>query len=110
MAKNHRGVVVIFIDEIDVVGRTRDDNNERCATLTQLLCEMDGFEPNSKIFVIATTNRYQDLDPALIRAGRFDRKVKIELPNAADRASIMAIHLRGKNHDLSNESIKAFAE
>ena len=85
---------MIFIDEIDVVGRRRYDNNERYATLTQLLSEMDGFEQNSKIFILATTNRYQDLDPALIRAGRFDTKVRVELPNAADRASIMKIHLR----------------
>ena len=96
---------MIFIDEIDVVGRTRDDNNERYATLTQLLNEMDGFEQNSKIFVVATTNRYQDLDPAFTRAGRFDRKVRIELPNAADRASIVKIHLRKINNyiSISNE-------
>ena len=93
-AKSCTGYVMIFIEEIDVVGRTRDDNNERYATLTQLLGEMDGFDQNGKIFILATTNRYDDLDSALTRAGRFDRNVRIELPNAADRASIMAIHLR----------------
>ena len=92
-AKSCTGYVMIFIEEIDVVGRTRDDNNERYATLTQLLGEMDGFDQNGKIFILATTNRYHDLDSALIRAGRFDRKVRVELPNAADRASIMKIHL-----------------
>jgi cell division protease FtsH len=63
---------------------------------------MDGFENNSKIIVVATSNRYQDLDPALIRAGRFDRKVNVDLPNDADRASIMKIHLRSKNHYLTD--------
>jgi cell division protease FtsH len=85
---------IIFMDEIDAIGRTRGGgfgggNDEREQTLNQILVEMDGFEPNEKVIVMAATNRPDVLDPALIRPGRFDRKVLLDLPDRIDREEIL---------------------
>ena len=92
---------IIFVDEIDAVGRVRGTgvgggNDEREQTLNQILVEMDGFEPNEKVIVMAATNRPDVLDPALLRPGRFDRRVVIDLPDRSDRLEILKIHARKK--------------
>jgi cell division protease FtsH len=92
---------IIFVDEIDAVGRVRGTgvgggNDEREQTLNQILVEMDGFEPNEKVIVMAATNRPDVLDPALLRPGRFDRRVTIDLPDRSDRLEILKIHARRK--------------
>ncbi|MCF6330460.1 MAG: AAA family ATPase [Sulfurimonas sp.] len=93
---------IIFIDEIDAVGKKRDGqrNDEREATLNQLLTEMDGFEASSGVIVIAATNKIDVLDEALLRSGRFDRRVFVELPTKIERASILSKYLDKVPHDL----------
>ena len=97
---------LVFIDEIDAVGRQRGaglggGNDEREQTLNQLLVEMDGFNDNSGIIVIAATNRDDVLDPALLRAGRFDRKITVSLPDRKGREAIFKVHARNKQVDES---------
>ena len=92
---------IIFIDEIDAVGRSRGvgmggGNDEREQTLNQILVEMDGFEPTDKVIVMAATNRSDVLDSALLRPGRFDRRVILDLPDRKDRAEILEIHAKKK--------------
>jgi len=92
---------IVFIDEIDAVGRARGagtggGNDEREQTLNQILVEMDGFEPNEKVIVMAATNRPDVLDPALLRPGRFDRRVTIDVPDRKDREEILKTHARKK--------------
>lgn len=92
---------IIFIDEIDAVGRARGvglggGNDEREQTLNQILVEMDGFEPNEKLIVIAATNRPDVLDRALLRPGRFDRRVTIDLPDRESREEILQVHVKEK--------------
>jgi ATP-dependent metalloprotease FtsH len=94
---------IIFIDEIDAVGKKRggERNDEREGTLNQLLTEMDGFEDTSGIVVIAATNNIDVMDAALLRAGRFDRRIFVELPTASEREAILNKYLRAIPHDLS---------
>jgi cell division protease FtsH len=105
---------IIFIDEIDAVGRRRGaglggSHDEREQTLNQILVEMDGFEPSENIIVIAATNRPDVLDPALLRPGRFDRQVTIDLPDLNDRQAILEVHVKKK--PLSKEvSLRQVAE
>ena len=92
---------LVFIDEIDAVGRQRGaglggGHDEREQTLNQLLVEMDGFDPNSGVILIAATNRPDVLDPALLRPGRFDRRVVVDNPDAEGRKAILQVHTRGK--------------
>lgn len=92
---------IVFIDEIDAVGRQRGaglggSHDEREQTLNQILVEMDGFEPNLGVILMAATNRPDVLDPALLRPGRFDRRVVMELPDLNDREEILAIHAKNK--------------
>lgn len=97
---------IVFIDEIDAVGRQRGaglggGNDEREQTLNQLLVEMDGFEPNEGIIVLAATNRSDVLDPALMRPGRFDRQIYVNVPDVKGREGILRIHARNKPLDES---------
>ncbi len=92
---------IIFIDEIDAIGRHRGSgmgggNDEREQTLNQILVEMDGFEPNEKLIVMAATNRPDVLDPALLRPGRFDRRVMLDSPDIKDREEILTLHAKQK--------------
>ena len=98
---------IVFIDEIDAVGRARGNkgsiggNDERESTLNQLLTEMDGFGTNSGVIILAATNRADILDKALLRAGRFDRQIYVELPELSDRKEIFQVHLRDVKTDGS---------
>jgi cell division protease FtsH len=103
---------IIFIDELDSIGRHRGagvggGHDEREQTLNQLLSEMDGFEPHESVIVMAATNRPDILDPALLRPGRFDRRVTVDLPTMKDREEILKIHARGKPlaEDLNFEEV-----
>jgi cell division protease FtsH len=110
-AKQNRPAL-IFIDEIDAVGRQRGagwggGHDEREQTLNQLLVEMDGFDPNAGVILIAATNRPDVLDPALLRPGRFDRRVVVDAPDQNGRKSILSVHTRGKPiaDDVSLENL-----
>merc|ERR1711904_713740 len=96
---------IVFIDEIDAIGRQRagggggmggGGNDEREQTLNQILTEMDGFQGNTGVIVIAATNRADVLDNALVRPGRFDRRVPVDLPDVKGRLEILKVHVRGK--------------
>ena len=105
---------IIFVDEIDAVGRVRGGgtgggNDEREQTLNQILVEMDGFEPNEKVIVMAATNRPDVLDPALLRPGRFDRRVTLDLPDINDREEILKIHV-GKKPLTEDVNLHVIAE
>jgi cell division protease FtsH len=95
---------IVFVDEIDAVGRRRSgsvgvSHEEREQTLNQILTEMDGFDPRTNIMLVAATNRADVLDPALLRPGRFDRQVMLDLPDARGRLEILTVHARGKPLD-----------
>jgi len=96
---------IIFIDEIDAIGKSRggQNNEEREATLNQLLTEMDGFEESSGVMVIAATNKIEVLDEALLRAGRFDRRVHIGLPDFKERVETLNLYLQSKAHNIDIE-------
>jgi len=98
---------IIFIDEIDAVGKSRGEfrNDEREATLNQLLTEMDGFEENSGVIVIGATNKIDVLDEALLRAGRFDRRIHISLPDLEDRIKTLELYLAKKPHNVDIEAV-----
>jgi len=98
---------IIFIDEIDAVGKSRggSNNEEREATLNQLLIEMDGFEESSGVMVMAATNKIEVLDEALLRAGRFDRRVHIGLPDFKERVATLELYLKNKTHNVYIDSI-----
>ena len=90
---------IVFIDEIDAIGQKRNSgqyggNDEREQTLNQLLTEMDGFEDNNGVIILAATNRPESLDPALTRPGRFDRRVPVELPDLKGREEILKVHAK----------------
>ncbi|RXJ84643.1 AAA family ATPase [Arcobacter cloacae] len=98
---------IVFIDEIDAVGKARSgkSNDERESTLNELLTQMDGFDGDSGVIVIAATNKIEVLDDALLRAGRFDRRVHVGLPNIEDRKKILELYLNGKNHEINIEKL-----
>lgn len=105
---------IVFIDEIDAIGKTRSangfgGNDEREQTVNQLLCEMDGFDDTSQIVVLAATNRVDILDDALLRPGRFDRKIDVNLPSIQGRERILQVHVRDKKLDAS-VSLKKIAQ
>ena len=107
---NEKAPCIVFIDEIDTIGKKRDNggmggNDEREQTLNQLLTEMDGFDGSKGVVILAATNRPESLDPALLRPGRFDRRVPVELPDLAGREAILKVHARkiklGDNVDFN---------
>ena len=104
---NEKAPCIVFIDEIDTIGKKRDNgnfgggNDEREQTLNQLLAEMDGFEANKGIILLAATNRPESLDAALLRPGRFDRRVPVELPDLAGREAILKVHATNYKMDPS---------
>lgn len=100
---NKKAPCIVFIDEIDTIGKRRDGavmgNDEREQTLNQLLTEMDGFEANNGVVILAATNRPDTLDPALLRPGRFDRQVRVELPDLNGRIAIYKVHAKNYKMD-----------
>ncbi|TLD81567.1 AAA family ATPase [Helicobacter sp. MIT 05-5293] len=98
---------IIFIDEIDAVGKARGNtrSDEREATLNQLLTEMDGFEDSSGVIIIGATNKIEVLDEALLRSGRFDRRIYVELPDLNEREHIFEVYLQGKSHRLDVKEV-----
>ena len=107
VAAKNNAPAIIFIDEIDAVGKKRDGrrNDEREATLNQLLTEMDGFEGSSGIIVLAATNKIDVLDSALLRAGRFDRRIFVELPTKREREAILLKYLQKVPHELDVKAV-----
>ena len=95
---NKKAPCIVFIDELDTIGKRRDSgfgsNDEREQTLNQLLTEMDGFEGNKGVIILAATNRPEVLDPALLRPGRFDRQIRVELPDLQGRIDILKVHAK----------------
>ncbi len=98
---------IVFIDEIDAIGKQRGGktNDERESTLNELLTQMDGFDGDSGVIVIAATNKIEVLDDALLRAGRFDRRVFINLPNIDDRKKILELYLRNKHYEFDIQNL-----
>ncbi|HOF92589.1 MAG TPA: ATP-dependent zinc metalloprotease FtsH [Bacteroidales bacterium] len=99
---NQKAPCIIFIDEIDAIGKRRDgmtSNDEREQTLNQLLTEMDGFDGQKGVVILAATNRPESLDKALLRPGRFDRRVQMELPDLEGRKAILQVHLKKVKHE-----------
>ena len=99
---NEKAPCIIFIDEVDTIGKKRDvggigGNDEREQTLNQLLSEMDGFDGRKGVVILAATNRPEILDPALLRPGRFDRRIPVQLPDLAGRVAILKVHAKGVN-------------
>ena len=109
---NEKAPCIIFIDEIDAIGKRRDaamGNDEREQTLNQLLTEMDGFDGRKGVVILAATNRPESLDKALLRPGRFDRRVQMELPDLEGRKAILAVHLKKVKHENIDMDIVARA-
>ena len=100
---NEKAPCIVFIDEIDAIGKKRDNmvggNDEREQTLNQLLTEMDGFDGRKGVVILAATNRPESLDAALLRPGRFDRRIQMELPDLEGRKAILSVHLQKVRHD-----------
>lgn len=112
MQANEKAPCIIFIDEIDAIGKKRDlgmGNDEREQTLNQLLTEMDGFDGRKGVVILAATNRPESLDKALLRPGRFDRRVQMELPDLEGRKAILDVHLKKVKHENVNLDIVAMA-
>ncbi len=107
---------IVFIDEIDAIGRARGKtlasgaNDERENTLNQLLTEMDGFSTNAGVIILAATNRAEILDPALLRAGRFDRQIYVELPGVNERKAIFEVHMKGLKFDKKEINVDFLAK
>ena len=110
---NEKAPCIIFIDEIDAIGKRRDTaiggNDEREQTLNQLLTEMDGFDGRKGVVILAATNRPESLDKALLRPGRFDRRIQMELPDLEGRKAILKVHLARVKHESVDLSIVAQA-
>src|SRR5438876_2535710 len=112
---HQKAPAIIFIDELDALGRARGagpfagGHDEKEQTLNQLLAEMDGFDPSAGVIVLAATNRPEVLDPALLRAGRFDRQVLVDRPDRQGRAAILRVHLKkvALNGDVDADEIAA---
>ena len=98
---------IVFIDEIDAIGKARSgkSNDEREATLNELLTQMDGFGGDTGVIVIAATNKIEVLDDALLRAGRFDRRLYVSLPNINDRKNILELYLKSVNHEINIDKL-----
>ena len=109
---NEKAPCIIFIDEIDAIGKRRDEgmgNDEREQTLNQLLTEMDGFDGRKGVVILAATNRPESLDKALLRPGRFDRRIQMELPDLEGRKAILGVHLKNVRHKEVDMDIVARA-
>ena len=107
---------IVFIDEIDAIGRARSkslasgSNDERENTLNQLLTEMDGFGTNAGVIILAATNRADILDKALLRAGRFDRQIHVELPDVEERKAIFKVHTKNLKYDDKEVDLEFLAK
>lgn len=104
---------IIYIDEIDAIGNRKSfgmfndgAGSEKNSTVNQLLSEMDGFSSHQHVLVVASTNRLEMIDPALLRAGRFDLKIKVSLPSEQERLNILKHHLQGKKYQLTDDFLR----